>query len=153
MYRQIQTITLTALLAAGLTASTAFAQDNSTQQAAPAQDSSQTPSNMPGGQMRHMPNPDRQLKQMTKHLNLSSEQQIKPLLVDHQQQVQQLMQDQSLSRQDRMQKMRALNQDHRAKIEAVLNDQQKQQFEQMMQRRQDRMGAQPGNGAAPPPQQ
>jgi hypothetical protein len=99
-----------------------------------------------GHGQRHMMNPDRQLAHLTKTLNLSADQQsqIKPLLVDRQQKMQALWQDQSLSREDRLSKAQAIRQDARTKLEATLNDQQKQQFEalqaKMQERRQQRMG-------------
>ena len=100
-----------------------------------------------------MMDPDRQLEHMTKTLNLSTDQQtqIKPILVDRQQKMQALWQDQSLSRQDRRTRAMTIQQDTRTRLEAALNDQQKQQFEEMqakMQaRRQHRMG---GEQQAPP---
>lgn len=99
-----------------------------------------------GHGQQHMMNPDRQLAHLTKTLNLSADQQsqIKPLLVDRQQKMQALWQDQSLSREDRLSKAQAIRQDARTKLEATLNDQQKQQFEalqaKMQERRQQRMG-------------
>ncbi len=90
--------------------------------------------------------PDRQLAHLTKTLNLSTDQQtqIKPILPDRQQKMQALWQDQSLSRQDRRSKAVAIQQDTKTRLEAALNDQQKQQFDEMqakMQaRRQHRMG-------------
>ncbi len=99
-----------------------------------------------GHGQRHMMNPDRQLAHLTKTLNLSADQQsqIKPLLVDRQQKMQALWQNQSLSREDRLSKAQAIRQDARTKLEATLNDQQKQQFEalqaKMQERRQQRMG-------------
>ncbi|MGD0366639.1 MAG: hypothetical protein ABSA94_04230 [Acidobacteriaceae bacterium] len=95
---------------------------------------------------RHMMDPDRQLAHLTKTLNLSADQQsqIKPLLVDRQEKMKALWQDQSLSREDRRGKAQAIRQDTRTKLEAALNDQQKQQFEalqaKMQERRQQRMG-------------
>jgi hypothetical protein len=121
---------------------------------APAQD--QTAPQQQGqrghGRGRHM-NPDRQLAHLTKTLNLSSDQQnqIKPILVDRQQKMQALWQDQSLSRQDRRSKAVAVQQDTKTRLEAALNDQQKQQFEElqakMQAHRQHRMG---GENQAPP---
>jgi len=118
----------------------------------------QTPANGPqqgqwrDGHRRFM-DPDRQLQHLTKTLNLSADQQsqIKPILVDRQQKMQALWQDQSLSRQDRRSKAMAIRQDSTTKLEAALSDQQKQQFEalqaKMQERRQHRMG---GENQAPP---
>ena len=120
----------------------ARAQDN----AAPAPDQGQAAR----GPMRM--NPDRQLERMTRELGLSADQQsqIKPLLMDRQQKMEAVFQDQSLSREDRRSKMQAIRQDATGKIEAVLNDQQKQKFEQMQERMRDRNGA--GQGPPQPPQ-
>jgi len=84
--------------------------------------------------------PEQQLDRMTKTLQLSSDQQsqIKPILASRQQQMEAIHQDQSLSQQDKMAKMKSLRDDSNAKIEAVLNDTQKQQFEAMQAKQQQR---------------
>jgi hypothetical protein len=127
-----------------------------------AQDQTQPTSGPQQGQRGHGHrgmNPDRQLEHLTKTLNLSADQQtqIKPILVDRQQKMQALWQDQTLSQQDRHSKAQAIQQDTRTRLEATLNDQQKQQFDEMqakMQaRRQHRMGGEnqtPPSGAAQP---
>jgi periplasmic protein CpxP/Spy len=115
----------------------------------------------PGGGMgrRGPMTPDEQLAQMTKRYNLSTDQQakIKPLLESQQQQAESMRQDTSLSRDDRMAKMQSLRSDTETKVEAVLNDQQKQQYEQDRQRMQQRMMNRGGGGGGadqggPPPQ-
>jgi periplasmic protein CpxP/Spy len=85
------------------------------------------------------PNPDRMAKHLGKKLNLSTDQvaQIKPVLEDRTQQIQALRADTSLSQQDRRNKAHEIMQDSNSKIEAVLNDTQKQQFEQMLQERRE----------------
>jgi hypothetical protein len=85
----------------------------------------------------HAPNPDRMAKHLGKKLGLSSDQvnQIKPVLEDRAQRMQALRADSSLSAQDRRTKAHEIMQDSTTKIEAVLNDTQKQQFEQMLQER------------------
>jgi|SRR3954468_22037434 len=85
----------------------------------------------------HAPNPDRMARHLGKKLNLSDEQvaQIKPVLENRAQQMQALRGDSALSEQDRRTKAHAIMQDSKNKIEAVLNDTQKQQFEEMMQQR------------------
>jgi periplasmic protein CpxP/Spy len=122
-----------------------YAQDQP--QAAGAQQQGQ-----PGQGHRHFMNPDRQLQHLTKKLNLTADQQtqIKPILVDRQQKMQALWHDQSLSQQDRHSRAEAIRQDTRTRLEATLNDQQKQEFEQMqanMQNRRHRMG---GDNPTPP---
>jgi protein CpxP len=85
------------------------------------------------------PNPDRMAKHLEKKLNLSNDQvaKIKPVLEDRVQQMQSLRADTSLSQQDRRNKAHQIMQDSNTKIEAVLNDTQKQQFEQLLQERRE----------------
>src|ERR1700735_5555536 len=144
MRNQLMTIALSGLLAFGATTAL-YAQDNSGQQHQQGQ--------WGGGHGRGGMNPDEQLKHMTKQLDLSADQenQIRPILQDRQQKMQALFQDQSLSREDRRTKMMAIRQDSEGKITAVLNDQQKQKYQAMQERMQDRRGG-PGQGGdnAPP---
>jgi len=79
-------------------------------------------------------------KHLGKKLGLSNEQvaQLKPILEDRQQQMQTLRSDTSLNDQDRQAKARGVMQDSKTRIEALLNDTQKQQFEQMLQERRAR---------------
>lgn len=125
MRNRLFTLALTGALALGVTGVT-LAQEP------PPPPSDQAPAGGPGGGPRHM-DPDQQLKHLTKTLNLSPDQQsqIKPMLVDRDQQMQALFADQSLAQPDRRAKARSIMQDSNSKIEGVLNDQQKQQFEQM----------------------
>jgi len=142
-----------------LGANAALNAQDQTQPPAPAQDQSGAAGGQQQGQWGHGRgrgmDPDRQLAHLTKTLNLSADQQsqIKPILLDRQQKMQALWQDQSLSREDRRTKAMAIQQDTKAKLEAALNDQQKQQFDEMqakMQaRRQHRMG---GDSSAPQPE-
>lgn len=152
MRSKIFTFAITGLLTLGMAGTAALGQDN------PAPQSDQNP---PMHHHRGM-NPDMQLRRMTKHLDLSADQQsqIKPILESRQQQMQQLWQDQSVPREERHQKMEAIQQDTTEKIEAVLNDTQKQKFESMQAHmKQRRMEHQQGDQApsqdsAPPsPQQ
>lgn len=91
----------------------------------------------PAGRGHHQADPDKMAKHLAKKLNLSKdqEQQIAPILADRQQQMQSLRADTSMSKEDRRAKFQQLQQDSKSKIEAVLNDTQKQQFEQMMAER------------------
>ena len=139
MKKTLCTIALTGLLGLGMTA---FAQDSTTQQ--------------PATEAMHGPrgqgfSPDKQLEHMTKALNLTSDQQtqIKPILTDRQQKMQALFQDQSLTREDRHSKAQAIQQDTKARLEATLNDQQKQQFEEMQAKMQAHRH-QGGDNQAPP---
>jgi periplasmic protein CpxP/Spy len=143
MHSKFFTLALTGLLTLGM-ATAALAQDNS----AP-------PPQNPNMQGHRGMNPDKQLQHMTKQLNLSADQQaqIKPILEARQQQMQQLWQDQSMSQQDRRQKMMSIREDSSNKIEAVLNDTQKQQYEAMQAKMQQRRmeHGQGGNAQTPPP--
>lgn len=93
----------------------------------------------------HEINPDRQASHLGKKLGLTGDQvaQIKPILEARQQQMQNLRSDTSLAPQDRHAKAQEIMQDSKTKIEAVLNDTQKQQFEQMLQERRAHHHAQP----------
>jgi Spy/CpxP family protein refolding chaperone len=84
---------------------------------------------------RQAPDPDRQVRMYAKRLNLTSDQQAQllPILTARQQQVESIRSDSSLSGQDRRAKMQAVRQDTDAKIRALLNDSQKQAFDQMQQ--------------------
>lgn len=125
----------------------------------------QTPDGEPQGGpqggygQHHRMSPEQELNHLAKALNLSADQQaqIKPILAERMQQMEGVRADSSLAPQDRRAKMRQIQQDSRAKLEAVLNDQQKQQYEQMEQRRwngRHRGGEQPDNAPSdnPPPQ-
>lgn len=165
MPNRFRNLALTGMLTAALAGGAAFAQDSSPQQAPPPPPPGTMQSSAmqagPGGRHHHMMSPDRQLKHLTKKLNLSADQksQIKPILESCQQQIQQLRQDQSTTGPDRRAKMKSINEDTHSKIEAVLNDTQKQQFQQMMQNKMQRghhKGMQqapvpPDQGGAPPP--
>jgi periplasmic protein CpxP/Spy len=118
------------------------------EQSAPAQaapDQSAPAQPMSPQAMRRAPNANRQARHLAKTLGLSHSQvaQIKPILAYRIQQMQSLRADPSLSAQDRRQKAHEIMQDSRAKIEAVLNDSQKQQFEQMLAQRRNRHNGAP----------
>ena len=85
--------------------------------------------------------PDHQLKMLTKHLNLTDDQQkqILPILTDRQQQFESIRNDSSLAPKDRREKMRTLREDSETKIKAVLNDDQKQKYDEMQKQMRERM--------------
>ncbi len=125
------TIILGALLSAGMV----LAQAPDANQA-PAPGAPQAAPAQPGGSHRTF-DPGQQALHLAKRLSLSDDQvaQITPILADRQQKMQNLRADNSLSDQDRHAKARAIIEDSNSKIEAVLNDTQKQQFEQMLAQR------------------
>jgi Spy/CpxP family protein refolding chaperone len=98
------------------------------------------PENNQHGRREQM-SPDQQLDRMSKALNLTDDQkqQIRPILQDRQEKMQSIRSDTSLSREDRMNKMRSTFEESTTKIRAVLNDEQKQKFDQMLQRRREQM--------------
>jgi hypothetical protein len=129
----MHTRTISMLLGAMLSTGVVLAQAQD--QSAPSSNPQATQTDKP--RSHPMADPDQQAKHLKKKLNLSDSQvdQIKPVLQDRVQQMQSLHSDTSLSQQDRKDKARQIVQDSNTKIEAVLNDTQKQQFEQMMQQR------------------
>jgi protein CpxP len=90
------------------------------------------------GQRR--PDPNRQVRMLTKRLNLTDSQQsqILQILTERDQQMEAIRNDRSLSPQDRRQKMMALRQDTDAKVKATLDDNQKQSYDQLVQQMRDR---------------
>ena len=105
---------------------------------------------------RRQPDPKKQVERLSKRLNLSDDQktQLLPILTDRQQQMQSIRQDTSLSQQDRREKVRSVMQDSNTKITALLNNDQKQKYEemqkQMRERAREHRGSSTGaEGAAP----
>ena len=112
----------------------------------------------PMGRMRHHhpPSPERQLRHLTKMLNLTPDQQkqMLPILQDQHKRMDTVRNNTALSPQERRQQMRAAMMDTHQKLEALMTDTQKQQFEQAMQQRRNRMrngGMGRGQGAGTPP--
>ena len=130
-------VALGSLLAVGLSGSALLAQD----QSAPPAASTQAPAQRPA----HVPNPRHQAKKMAKALALTPDQvsKIEPILADRDQQVQSLRSDTTLAPSDRKAKMHGIRQDSDSRIEAILNDTQKQQYEQIKQSRKANRHQQP----------
>jgi len=120
MKKQFASLALCAALGAGMALAAPLPQE--------------TPSTSANG---HRFDPSQQLKRLTKRLNLTPDQQnqLLPILTDRQQQMSALRGDTSLSGQERRAKAQTLREDFDSKIKAVLNDSQKQQYEQMRQHR------------------
>jgi len=82
-----------------------------------------------------------------------------PILQDQQTQMEAMRNNTSLTQQQRHEQMRTLMQGTNQKLEAVMNDSQKQQYEQSLQQRREHMqnhmgqgsGAPPPDAGAPPP--
>jgi periplasmic protein CpxP/Spy len=126
------------VLIAGLTLCGTFANGQSSAQS-DAQQSGPAEGSHRGRRQRI--SPDQQLDHLTKALNLTDDQknQIRPILEERQQKMQSLHSDASLSREDRMSKARSIFQESNSKIRGALNDDQKQKFDQMQQRRREHM--------------
>ena len=122
-------VVLGSILAVGLSGNALLAQD----QSAPPAASAPTPAQRPA----HVPNPHHQAKKMAKALALTPDQvsKIEPILADRDQQVQSLRSDTTLAPNDRKAKMHGIRQESDTQIEAILNDTQKQQYEQIKQSR------------------
>ena len=139
MRKQFFTLALSTLFGLGVLAATP--QDQNQSNTTPAKESAH----------RHQADPQREANRLAKKLNLTDEQksQIVPILTDHQQQMKTIREDSSLSQQDRRAKMHSAWEDSDTKIKAVLNDQQKQKYEEMQQARQNRMHEHREQGPAP----
>lgn len=102
-------------------------------------------SDRPGGgraeRGRGQMSPDDQLQRLSETLNLTDDQktQILPILKNRQEEMQKLRSDSSMSREDRMTKMRSIMEESNKKIRAVLNDDQKQKYDEMQQKMRERM--------------
>jgi periplasmic protein CpxP/Spy len=127
MRNLFSSVALGSVLVVGLSANALLAQD----QSAPPAPSAQAPAPRPA----HVPNPRHQAKKMAKELGLTPDQvsKIEPILADRDQQVQGLRSDTTLAPGDRKAKMQGIRQESDSRIEAILNDTQKQQYEQIKQ--------------------
>jgi Spy/CpxP family protein refolding chaperone len=125
MRNLFSSVALGTVLVVGLSANALLAQDQSAPPAASAQ------------QPAHVPNPRHQAKKMAKELSLTPDQmsKIEPILADRDQQVQSVRSDATLAPKDRKAKVHGIRQDSDSRIEALLNDTQKQQYEQIKQSR------------------
>jgi Spy/CpxP family protein refolding chaperone len=125
-------LALGTVLIVGLSGNALLAQDQSTPPATAAQ-----PPAASAQHRAHVPNPRRQAKRMAKQLGLTPDQQskIEPILAGRAQQMQSVRSDSTLAGNDRKAKLQGIRQDSDSKIEAVLNDAQKQQYEQIKQNR------------------
>ncbi|MFZ1051577.1 MAG: hypothetical protein WBP65_22240 [Candidatus Sulfotelmatobacter sp.] len=150
---------LLALVAAGaisIAAPFAAAQDNQSndQQAPPSQEN--------GGRHHGPPDPARRTAELTKQLNLTSDQQAKVLSVlqSERSQMESLHQDTSLSQQDRRTKMMDIRKTTDSQIRALLDANQQKKWDEKQAKReqwmQNRHSGPPDSNSgqqAPPPQQ
>jgi periplasmic protein CpxP/Spy len=84
---------------------------------------------------RSVPDPNRQLKHLTRYLQLTADQrsQLLPILQQQDNQIQAVRSDTTLTQEDRHARLRTIRQDSRTQVQAVLNDTQKVQFDQLQQ--------------------
>jgi periplasmic protein CpxP/Spy len=147
VYKRLLAIAGSAALILGLGLTTAKAQDQST----PPPDNAPQGGPPPGRGMRGGRGMDSEqmLARLDERLHLSEDQKgkVRTILQDRAAAAEKLRSDSSLSPEDRRSKMQSIFAEHNEQIKGVLNDQQKQQFEQMMERR-GRMG---NRGGGPPP--
>jgi protein CpxP len=151
------------VLAAGLIASAApfaAAQDNQAPPASPNSNDQQGPP--PQGERMHrgMPDPAQRTKELTKHLNLTSDQQTKVLSIfqSEQSQMETARQDTSTAQPDRRAKMMDIRQTADTQVRALLDSNQQKKWDEMQARReqwgQGHHGGPPNGGdqQSPPPQ-
>ena len=101
-----------------------------------------------GGRAQH----ERMMKRMTKELNLTPDQvtQIKAIQMDGAQQMHAIHDDASLAGPDKHAKMKELHEAQQSKIKALLNDQQKTQFDAMMEKHREHHHMHPEGAPATP---
>jgi Spy/CpxP family protein refolding chaperone len=119
------------------------------EQQAPAASASQAQAVPSQEQGAHQFDPNRQVRMMTKKLNLTADQQqqLLPILTDRNQQMQAIRNDSSLSPKDRHAKMLAVREDSQNKIKAVLTPDQQKAYDQMLQQARERHGNRKAQGS------
>jgi hypothetical protein len=142
---------LLVLLAAGLItmgANLALAQGNmSNDQSAQGQE---------GGHMHHGMDPAKRTAELTKKLNLTSDQQskVQSILQSEKSQMESLHQDSSMSQQDRRAKMMDIHKTSSDQIRALLDSNQQKKWDEMQSKREERMEKHEGGAdKGQPPQQ
>jgi periplasmic protein CpxP/Spy len=128
--KRFLTLTATGLVALGLSVYGAQA----SAQSGPSSDNGH-------GARRQRMSPDQQLERLSSTLNLTDAQQgqLRPILEARHQKTESLLSDRTLSQQDRRSKMRSLFEESNNQIRAVLNSDQQKKFDEIQQRRRDRM--------------
>jgi hypothetical protein len=117
------------------------------------------PSQGQGGWHHGPQDPAQRTKELTKHLNLTSDQQTKvqDLFQSEHSQMESLHQDTSLSQQDRRAKMMDIHKATDTQVRALLDSNQQKKWDEMQAKREQRMqNRHAGAGSdqqAPPPQQ
>jgi periplasmic protein CpxP/Spy len=133
MKRQICSVALSTLFGLGVAIAAPQTQDPS---AAP----QSAPDTANREAVRGHADPNRQVQMMAKRLNLSDDQQkqLLPILTSRRDQMESLRSDTSLSAKDRHAKMKSIREATDTQIRALLNDSQKQTYDQMQQQMRER---------------
>lgn len=152
MKRTLVTLALAGSFALGMTALPAFAQDS----APPPQPPPTMQQGMGGmhhGMHHRRMSPERQLKHLTRALDLTAAQQeqLKPILKEQDQKMREIWQSQAQQRRQMREQMMSAAKAGKAKIEAVLTPEQKQKFDEMIHRRMERMHQWRQDHGGPPP--
>jgi protein CpxP len=135
------------LLGAALSAGMASAQ--APESSAP---QTQAPSAEGGMHHHHGMNADREVKFLTRKLNLTADQaaQVKPILADRDEKMKALHADTSIAPDQKHVQRKSINDDAQAKMAGILNDTQKQQLAEMKSERRQHWGHRgQGQQAAP----
>jgi periplasmic protein CpxP/Spy len=143
MFKQ-HLLTLAAAGALAIAAPFAVAQDN------PSNNQQAQPSQEHGGWHHGPQDPAQRTQELTKKLNLTSDQQTKvqDIFQSAHSQMEGLRQDSSLSQQDRRAKMMDIHKNADSQVRALLDSNQQKKWDEMQAKREQRMHDQ-----APPPQQ
>lgn len=101
-----------------------------------------------------MPSVDDRVKQLTKQLDLNSDQQkqVRGILQDQLDQMNKLRDDTSTPREEKRSKMMQIHQSATDKIRGVLTDDQKKKFDTLQQQQRERFQRHEGGGSQPPQQ-
>jgi periplasmic protein CpxP/Spy len=94
------------------------------------------------GMGHKMPTVDEQVQMLSEKLSLTDEQKpkVRKIAEDMHQKMDAMQADQSMSREDRMAKMRSMHEHAMSQVKAILNDDQKQKFDEMQKDMRDHKG-------------
>lgn len=128
MKSRLNVFALSALMTSGVILATPVEQQDQSSPAPTAQAS------------EHHADPNRQLKNLTRRLTLSSDQQsqILPILTDREQRAEAVRNDASLSREERQNKLKEIRSDSETKLRAILTDAQRDEYDKMRAENQER---------------
>jgi Spy/CpxP family protein refolding chaperone len=107
-----------------------------------------------GGRRGQMPSVDDRVQQLTKQLDLNSDQQkqVRGILQDQMDQMSKLRNDNSTPREEKRSKMMQIHQSAMDKVRAVLTDDQKKKFDTLQQQQRERFQQRENGGSQAPKQ-